>query len=253
MAAEMEKDIKVILLRSLEANVPCFSGIETIEGVKAYLFKLEQLFSATEFNDILKIQFSVAMLTGNAALWYQDLSKKNSDVKKNWSMFEKEFRSRFISQEHIQVYMTKLETLRQTGSMEVYLEAFKNICRELQLPQEIKVHYLLRGLNNFSRQFVASDSHNLDTCENLESACRRYDIIMGMEKQSYGSQAFMVNVDKEKNWKMNFKNETGSKSQRFEKRCFHCNKIGHIARFCRNRNNNDKEAKKASVKIKLNI
>lgn len=123
--------------QSAMRNMPTFNGKRDYLVVTAWLFKCEQAFELREeeFNiklgDKFKILSGSAELVDAAATWWFTITQAGRKPS-TWDGFRELVRNEFIPADYIRRAREKLNRCRQTGSVEAYINLFRQ--RALAVP-----------------------------------------------------------------------------------------------------------------------
>ena len=165
-----------------------YGGSSQPGAVDNFIFDCEQYFEGMEVPDPPKqIFFAVSLLEGVAKAWwrfYKDQVKNrlvaNIDT---WEGFAGHLRARFGPVNATQSARTKLDSLKQTGSVRSYISVFQNLIMQIPgVSMEEALHRFTQGL-----QFRIKKEVALREPQTLEEAMRlaeRYDALL------YATQPF---------------------------------------------------------------
>lgn len=183
------------------------------------------------------IAFS-AMLTEDAAIWYQSLNRPYE-----WEEFRQEFLHRFRDPQAEENARVKLHKLRQTGSAKKYTEEFKRLAACISdLTESDKLQTYKHGLKaDLRRDLTVMKVRDFDTA--IREA-EELDEIMFQEKvrasEDRPRREKVTKVsEKLRDRKDASRSTPGPASKKKEQEelrkkgaCFYCKQLGHIAVAC---------------------
>jgi hypothetical protein len=158
-----------------------FRGLEQKSlHVETWLFQVKQYYRLINVTDeSTRIQFAASLLQGHAARWYRLQSARapsGSDPFLTWENFEGAIRKQFTPVNYEKRARDRLSELRQTTSVQRYLENFTALCLEItDLHPTEQLHRFVDGLKpHVRREVELRDAH---TFEDAASMAERVDNI----------------------------------------------------------------------------
>ena len=151
-------------------------------AVDNFIFDCEQYYAGMEVTDPLKqVFFAVSLLEGVAKAWWrfhkeQVRNRLVADID-TWEEFAGHLRARFGPINAAQNARTKLDHLKQTGSVRSYISSFQNIIMQiLRVSVEEGLHRFTQGLQFCIKKEVAlREPHDLNEATRL---AERYDALL---------------------------------------------------------------------------
>jgi hypothetical protein len=162
-----------------------FDG-RSLKSIEQWLFEIEQYLQLTHTGAEHWVNICSSYLRGSAATWwrkcYQDAKTLNKEI--SWNSFKQSLLQRFRPIEASKTARSILDTLRQTGSVSGYCDAF---LRQIQLIDDTSVaeqiHCFTRGLKPVIAREV--DMFQPKTLEEAMAIATRADL----RSKLYGNQS----------------------------------------------------------------
>ena len=122
--------------------------------IESWLFNLEEYFYNDKVKKSLQVPIASSKLVGDATLWWCML-RKTGQAPNSWSKFKKAIRERFLPLNVYKANRSRLETLRQTGSVTSYNSIFQAVIVECSDVSEAEaLSRYIYGLKSQTKQYV---------------------------------------------------------------------------------------------------
>jgi hypothetical protein len=223
------------------------SSTRNWEQVKSWVFGHERWHQTNQVADDFRTVVSSAYLKGSASVWYSDLPAYFHKTGNTWDEFVRLFRDRWSEVNWETRALEKFNSYQQTGTIDQYTNGFE------QLYQAVRGHM---------SEFAAIERFIGGLKPKTKADVRRQGPKSLADAISYAAQADDINApsssrDNTKSlFGMNRTNE-GSSNQRKRSRsqgrgkdtrkCYNCDKTGHLARDCRAPKKRGKQKEKESA------
>lgn len=250
----LDRSVSQELLKQIASNIPLFHGNCNNKETMDFLTKEDVYFEFESSSELGKIAFVVQKFTNKASLWMQTMKHRISENKEpkltDWKDLRSRIIERFTSKEYRRTVISKLTQLRQTSTVEIYVEQFETYA--IQVPEvddlSLQAHFLA-GLKPFIATAIGNVESNLMDINTLKAAALRFDEInrgtrntqfigvttseepnktevnltkYDLTRENKNSKNYM-NKEKDKEQKDN------GKTKRF---CSHCQSITHSEKKC---------------------
>ncbi|KAF9816878.1 hypothetical protein IEO21_03852 [Rhodonia placenta] len=101
---------------------------------------------------------------GSPVAWYNSLERRSPHLLRDWTLLQREFRTRFEDPNLVRTSLRKLEALKQTGSAANYANQFQELLAHLDLTDFTQITYFDRGLKPALKHVLV----NTDRPQNLD-------------------------------------------------------------------------------------
>jgi len=118
---------------------PCFDG----EDVHKWLYKCNQYFDMKEIKEIEKVKLASFYLDGMALYWHQNFTRSTRGRVATWEEYTEALCGRFSGQ---QDHLKELMELRQTGSLEAYIQDFDVLWNKANISERQAMLFFIGGL-----------------------------------------------------------------------------------------------------------
>ncbi|KAF5341230.1 hypothetical protein D9611_006160 [Ephemerocybe angulata] len=252
----------------------CFDGNPA--HVESFLADLELYFQVTrEAGDATKVIFALGKIKGGkddcATKWArssrldwqraeketreagEDQAKKAAVkwVFKNYDEFEKHFKENFTLFELKEDAQKKIMNIKMTGTCEEYTRLFNIYARDSKFDEETLLYQYTEGLNGALRENIRKSYPRPKTLEEWKDRALDYDKeyrrSKERKKETQGSNS-RPNLPKPSSQRRDpDAMDIGAlsaeeRTKRFlERKCYNCNEVGHIARLCPKKGQNNRE------------
>ena len=246
----------------INVRIPTYKGAPE-ENVITWMLQCQNIFQAQGIaNEQQRIYYAATGFEGAALHWYLNRvqvaqANNNADVFNDWTAFATALRTAFQPPNHQQYLRQQLKQLHQTGTVQEYGMAFRNLLGQIDdMAEADKIAYFVEGMKPATRMEVSYRSPA--TFEEAWTTAVKYDLAMyGVGKQSArrneqqkpksfsksnSSQnrrpyipAPMYTSDNRQTVPMELDQLDERKKQEMMKKglCFKCGRSGHRARDCK--------------------
>ena len=122
--------------------------------IESWLFNLEEYFENAKVKKHLQVPIATSNMISDATLWWRMLRKANQ-APKSWTKFKKAIRERFLPLNIYKANRSRLETLRQTGSVTKYNSIFQAAIVECSDVSEAEaLSRYIYGLKSQTKKYV---------------------------------------------------------------------------------------------------
>lgn len=126
-----------------KVEFPSFDG----DDLRTWVYKCEQFFEVDETPSHTKVKIAAIHLQGRASQWHHMYMKSRLTREvPNWEEYVRAFSTRFDTSQY-EDPMSELMYLRQTGSIQEYLDRFDELMNCLELTDQYAISCLLGGMN----------------------------------------------------------------------------------------------------------
>jgi hypothetical protein len=167
---------------SLRPETPSLFHGQSNENIDSWLYELELYFDAmkvSQDNDQTRILFTKAQLRGAASAWFQHLDTIQDDSAQTqaltWNQFKQLLTDRFRPVAVSKLARMQLNTLRQTGSVEQFIQQYMQVISAIpSMTEEERVDRFITGLKPHIRNSIHMFDPN--TLQSAMSMAQRADI-----------------------------------------------------------------------------
>ena len=226
-----------------------FEGRRDAAQVDRWLFQVWQYCDFVKMRNEDRVPFASLLLRDAAATWWRakamDAERRQTGRIQDWNEFETALSAQFKPANAVEWARDKLTNLRQTGSIKAYTDIFRSLVMEIPgIGEDELLDRFKRGLKLRTRQEVA-----IRRPKNLEEAEQLADEIDTLFFQERGTtrrpqenrrpttagprhqdEAAPMDLDAYGNPR-----QSDRPRAKFQGACFTCSAKGHMARNCRQR------------------
>ncbi|CAF0856951.1 unnamed protein product [Brachionus calyciflorus] len=112
----------------IHRSQPVFNGLQG-EDIDEWLYALNTNFEISKIRDDEKISHAAAFVRGRAREVFERIRRANPGI--NWREFERKFKGRFRSENYEQRIYEELIEIKQTGSMDDFIDRFLYLMEKL--------------------------------------------------------------------------------------------------------------------------
>lgn len=175
---DTSKDKRLVL----RPETPSLFHGQSNENIDSWLYELELYFEAMKVpqdNDQKRILFTKAQLRGAASAWFQHLDTIQDDSAQTqaltWNQFKQLLTDRFRPVAVSKLARMQLNTLRQTGSVEQFIQQYMQVISAIpSMTEEERVDRFITGLKPHIRNSIHMFDPN--TLQSAMSIAQRADI-----------------------------------------------------------------------------
>ena len=228
--------------------------------VDTWLFEVDSYLSAfpntTEEN---KLAFFVSCLRDTAIIWWQALkaSRTEENQVKTCQQFKEEFKKHYQPLQAAETARTALYRLKQTGAVKTYIERFLlHVQYITKMDEDDKIFLFKQGLQaqiardvSFQRPKTLFEAMEFASRSEADSRSYRVGSANQQQYSTYqnnyqpGVQSVGVPMDvsaiedqsEEQEQYIHAVSGTNGNSRTEDRRCYSCQRVGHIVRNCPNR------------------
>src|SRR5262249_52925317 len=139
-----EKDPRIEIY---QRNLQTFDGNRNIRALELFTDSFARYFAIVPLSGRSRIDLAVGYLREEAIGWWKVYQRDNPGKVTTWEEFKTTLNLAFYPVDSIRIARDKLASLRQTTSVQVYAEKFRDL--ELQIPDlaaSEKIDKFIRGL-----------------------------------------------------------------------------------------------------------
>ena len=231
-----------------EMKVPIFSGRER-DKLDDWYEQVTRCFKINEVPRNMWVLYIGSYLSDIGLSQYRTIIKQYPNI--TWAKFAQLFWDAFVCEDLQTTLRKKLLSLNQTSTFQNYLNDFERLMSRVENMSEIdKIHAFKRGLKNKTLSFVSINSPiTLKEAIRLATVYEINNFSQNSKEQLHAKTAAMMKHErfkKSRNYKFNDYKKKDIKNTK----CYNCNELGHIAKYCNKpRKNTQKTSKKAYVKL----
>ena len=205
-------------------EVPEFSG-NAKESVSDWIFLCEQGFKISGVtNEYVKVALAGNKCRGLALSWYRSLASSLPNLE--WESFKIWLLRDFEPVNNNQKLRQQLDALNQQRSVTEYVDKFLEISNRItDMTVQERIHLFIRGLNRKTQAEVGYKNPS-SIQQAINFACEYERHFSGVEMPVRGDP-MEINYARFGNRNKKFQREAPR-----ERKCFFCDKPGHIAKYC---------------------
>ena len=197
--------------KQLNPTQKTFAGREDKDDVDSWLMTLNLNLLAAEIPEERKLIEAAGFFQGAAQTFYQQMMNKDKDI--TWEDFQVELKKRFRPEDFQSRIFEQLKQLKQTGSLNDYIDQFTILQNKSENLSELVLISLFKdGLEPSLKEELAYK--NPKTLKDAMYRAKRF-------KESRRSNSNSASINYVNNGKNKYKG-----------RCEYCNILGHSKPFC---------------------
>ncbi|KAG2190417.1 hypothetical protein INT47_006475, partial [Mucor saturninus] len=131
---------------------PLYDGARDVTKIDNWYTSVEHYLNFNNFDKSRWVTYAISLLTDHARLWYYRV-KKTYDLT-TWEMFKAYMDIEFKPKYTLQSTRDRLFELKQTSSVQQYINDFQNILLELNIAEDEAMDKFSRGLKDQARTHV---------------------------------------------------------------------------------------------------
>ncbi|XP_065847563.1 uncharacterized protein [Euphorbia lathyris] len=174
-----------------KVRIPAFDGSE---DPRSWLTQADLYFRVHRTQPAMKIMLAQMCMSGTALTWFARLFR--DDPQLSWEVFRLKMQQRF-SERRVQNAYEELSTLRQTGTVDEYIEAFEKVTAFIPKSSEDQfLGHFIGGLKEVIRPWVRTLRPR--TCDDAMEFARDVELSCGLQgnrtfgKEKGGSSVGMI-------------------------------------------------------------
>ncbi|KAG2191513.1 hypothetical protein INT47_011398 [Mucor saturninus] len=224
-----------------------YDGTRDVTKIDNWYTSVEHYLKFYDFQKSRWVSYAISLLTDHARLWYYRI-KNNYDLD-TWETFKAHMDIEFKPRYTLQSTRDKLFELKQTSSVQQYIQDFQNILLELNIAEDeamdkfsrglkdkARAHVLLKdpidleGMYQCARTYESATQYGHQTYQNSSSSTNTIDDPMDLSVAELKQQNQLLLNLLNKQKPNQFNNKTTNSFT-----CYYCNKVGHKKNECRNK------------------
>ncbi|KAJ1506618.1 hypothetical protein HMI56_000513 [Coelomomyces lativittatus] len=148
-----------------------------IELLEARLETLQNLLGNGSSDGISRLlRDSIPQFNGLGKATEHYLKNSEKEVK-DWVELKRLMIKHFIPAENKRRTLKELQDLKQVNSINSYINEFKLLISQVEVPIDLQIHWFLNGLKQETQLWISSNEANLESMDFLEKACRHFELI----------------------------------------------------------------------------
>ncbi|KAG2190800.1 hypothetical protein INT47_010409, partial [Mucor saturninus] len=251
LAFQKAMTTKAPVRRAKEPEV--YAGERSATAIDGWLRSIERYAAITSLPDAQWTTYAVTLLRGRADTWWRRIEDSDYTTE-SWATFKERLNREFRPVQSARQARARMAALRQTSSVEVFVDAFYDIKLEIPgMTDDEAVDRFTNGLRNDVRSHVVTkDPFDLEDAVRaalaFDSARRpaqsaprmvvpdysRNDGPTPMDLDAMEGRGFGRSNYQPRSSQRNGQSSSQGSSQG-DRKCFWCGKSGHIRRNCRER------------------
>lgn len=204
--------------------VPDFDPPRSSQSAEKWLQNIEDLAVIYATDDLVLLHHAIRKLKGAAKFWFEGLARKEN---LDWSVFKRNLVHAFPAfKDEADVHFTLMQrTQGSKESLEEYFFEMISIGRRGKFGDESIMKYIIMGLNSedLKRTLLTTQTKTLDEllgrikwAESMKCQNSARNQRQNFTSSHNSSNSYTRNTDQ----------------QRTPPKCYNCNEIGHISRYC---------------------